>query len=140
MTDIMASIGLAQLKRYPDLLKKRKAIIEKYDKAFDELGLLHLTHYTDTASSSGHLYLLRIPGIDVKERNELIIKMAEKGVTTNVHYKPLPLLCAYKNIGFDIKNYPNAYDIYRNEISLPLHTLLTDEETDYIINTLKGLI
>jgi len=140
MTDIMAGIGLAQLRRYDALLERRKEIIKKFDAACDEMGLLHLDHYTDTGSSSGHLYFVRFPGKDIEYRNEFIIKMAEKGIATNVHYKPLPLLTAYKNLGFDIKDYPNAYDMYKNEMSLPLHTLLTDEEIDYIINTLKGLI
>lgn len=140
MTDIMAGIGLAQLRRYDGLLKRRKEIIEKYDTAIDEMGLLHLDHYTADGSSSGHLYFVRFPGKDIEYRNELIIKMAEKGIATNVHYKPLPLLTAYKNLGFDIKDYPNAYDMYKNEMTLPLHTLLTDEEIEYILNTLKGLI
>lgn len=140
MTDIMAGIGLAQLRRYDGLLKRRKEIIEKYDTVIDEMGLLHLDHYTADGSSSGHLYFVRFPGKDIEYRNELIIKMAEKGIATNVHYKPLPLLTAYKNLGFDIKDYPNAYDMYKNEMTLPLHTLLTDEEIEYILNTLKGLI
>lgn len=134
MTDVLASIGLAQVRRYPELLKRRKSIIEKYDKNFRSLGLETLNHFDDNHESSGHLYITRIPGIDTDSRNKIIEEMAKVGVACNVHYKPLPLLTAYKNLGFDIKDYPNAYDHYKNEITLPLHTKLTDEEVDYVID------
>lgn len=133
MTDIMAGIGLAQMKRYPAMLARRKEIIKKYDAAFKPLGVEVLDHYNDEHQSSGHLYITRIPGAGLKERQEIIIKMAEAGIATNVHYKPLPLMTAYKNLGFDIKDYPNAYKRFENEITLPLHTCLTDEEVEYII-------
>ena len=133
MTDVLASIGLAQVRRYPDLLKRRKDIIEKYDKAFRAIGVETLDHFTDDYSSSGHLYITRVPGIGEEERNKIIEEMAKAGVACNVHYKPLPLLTAYKNLGFDIDNYPNAYKHYQNAITLPLHTKLTDEEIEYVI-------
>ena len=133
MTDVVAAIGLKQFERYPDMLKRRKGIIEKYDAAFKPLGIETLEHYTADWESSGHLYLTRIPGITVEQRNEIIIKMAERGVATNVHYKPLPLHTAYKNLGFDIKDYPNSYTYFANEITLPLHTLLTNDEVDYVV-------
>ncbi|EMX0192706.1 DegT/DnrJ/EryC1/StrS family aminotransferase [Bacillus thuringiensis] len=137
MTDIMAAIGLVQLDRYERLMKRRREIIEMYDSALAPLGIQILQHYGDTYNSSGHLYLTRIPGIDEFKRNEIIIKMANMGVTTNVHYKPLPMLTAYKELGFDIKDYPNAFDMYKNEITLPLHTLLTNEDVEYISQSLK---
>ncbi len=133
MTDIMAGIGLAQMKRYPAMLARRKEIIAKYDAAFKPLGIEVLDHYNDEHQSSGHLYITRIPDAGLKERQEIIIKMAEAGIATNVHYKPLPMMTAYKNLGFDIKDYPNAYKRFENEITLPLHTCLTDEEVEYII-------
>ena len=133
MTDVLASIGLAQVRRYPELLKRRKKIIEKYDKNFRPLGIETLNHFDDNHESSGHLYITRIPGIDTDSRNKIIEEMAKAGIACNVHYKPLPLLTAYKKLGFDINNYPNAYNHYKNEITLPLHTKLTDEEVDYII-------
>lgn len=133
MTDVLASIGLAQVRRYPDLLKRRKDIIERYDKAFRAIGVETLNHFTDDYSSSGHLYITRVPGIGEEERNKIIEEMAKAGVACNVHYKPLPLLTAYKNLGFDINNYPNAYKHYQNAITLPLHTKLTDEEIEYVI-------
>lgn len=133
MTDIMAGIGLAQMKRYPGMLARRKEIIARYDAAFKPLGIDVLDHYNDNHQSSGHLYITRIPGAGLKERQEIIIKMAEAGIATNVHYKPLPMMTAYKNLGFDIKDYPNAYKRFVNEITLPLHTCLTDEEVEYII-------
>ena len=137
MTDIMASIGIAQLKRYPDLLKRRKEIIEKYNEGLADLDVRVLKHYGDDFSSSGHLYLVRLNGKTREECNKIIIKMAEAGVATNVHYKPLPLLTAYKDLGFDIKDYPNAYAMYENEITLPLHTKLSDEEVEYVIDTFR---
>ena len=137
MTDVAAAIGLVQFERYPEMLKRRREIIEKYDGALRPFGIETLEHYTDTYSSSGHLYLTRIPGISLEKRNEIIIKMAEKGVSCNVHYKPLPMLTAYKNLGFDIKDYPNAYAHFVNEITLPLHTCLTDEQIEYVITSFK---
>lgn len=133
MTDIMAGIGLAQMKRYPGMLARRKEIISRYDAAFKPLGIEVLDHYNDNHQSSGHLYITRIPGAGLEERQEIIVKMAEVGIATNVHYKPLPMMTAYKNLGFDIKDYPNAYKRFVNEITLPLHTCLTDEEVEYII-------
>lgn len=133
MTDVLAGIGLAQVKRYPSLLKRRKEIIEKYDKAFIPLGIKSLNHFDQNHKSSGHLYITQVPEIDTEQRNKIIEEMARDGVACNVHYKPLPLLTAYKNLGFDIKDYPNAYNHYKNEITLPLHTKLSDEEIDYII-------
>ena len=137
MTDVLAGIGLAQVKRYPTLLKIRKEIIEKYDKAFRPLGIKSLNHFDQNHKSSGHLYITQVPGIDTEQRNKIIEEMAEKGIACNVHYKPLPLLTAYKNLGFDIKDYPNAYNHFENEITLPLHTKLTDEEVDYIIENYR---
>ena len=133
MTDIMAALGLVQMKRYPALLARRKEIIERYDAAFKPLGVEVLPHYTENHVSSGHLYLTRVPKASLEERQAIIVKMAERGIATNVHYKPLPMMTAYKALGFDIKNYPNAYAHFVNEITLPLHTRLTDEEIDYII-------
>ena len=133
MTDVTAGIGLAQMKRYRGLLARRKEIIEKYDAAFKPLGIEVLNHYTEEHQSSGHLYITRIPGITLEQRNEIIVKMAESGVACNVHYKPLPMMTAYRNMGFDIKDYPNAYNRFENEITLPLHTKLTDEEVEYVI-------
>lgn len=145
MTDIHAAIGLAQMKRYPALLKRRREIIEKYDRAFKPLGVHTLPHFTDEHISSGHLYLTRIfkkngKPISDEERREIIIKMAERGITTNVHYKPLPMMTGYKKLGFDIKDYPNAYAHYANEITLPLFSRLTDEEVDYIIDNYTDVI
>ena len=134
MTDIMAAIGLRQLDRYQGLLKRRTEIIKKYDAVCDELGITHLVHHTDTMDSSNHLYLTRIPGITEAQRNELIVKLAEAGVTTNVHYKPLPMMTAY---GKDCSDYPNAYDYYHNLITLPLHTLLSDEDVEYVCEVMK---
>ena len=133
MTDIAAAIGLKQLERYPKLLSRRKQIIEAYDRALRPLGVETLSHYTEDIISSGHLYLTRIPNITGEQRNAIITKMAEQGVATNVHYKPLPMHTAYKALGFDIKNFPNAYAHFVNEITLPLHTCLTDEDVEYVI-------
>ena len=133
MTDIAAAMGLAQFKRYPEMLQRRKSIIEKYDAAFKPLGIETLEHYTKDYSSSGHLYITRIPGVSDEQRRQIITEMAEEGIACNVHYKPLPMHTAYKKLGFDIKNFPNALAHYENEITLPLHTKLTDEEVDYII-------
>ena len=145
MTDIHAAIGLAQMKRYPSLLKHRREIIEKFDNAFKPLGVQTLPHFTDEHTSSGHLYLTRVfkkngEPVSDEERREIIIKMAERGITTNVHYKPLPMMTGYKKLGFDIKDYPNAYAHYANEISLPLFSRLTDEEVDYIIDNYTDVI
>ena len=133
MTDIMAGIGLAQLERYKGMLERRRQIIGKYDAAFKALGIMVLPHYTDDYQSSGHLYITRVPGIGLEKRQEIIIKMAESGVATNVHYKPLPMMTAYKKMGFDIKDFPNAYKQFEKEITLPLHTCLTDEDVAYVI-------
>lgn len=133
MTDIMAALGLVQMKRYPALLARRREIIERYDAALKPLGVEVLNHYTDEYLSSGHLYLTRVPNASLEERQAIIVKMAERGIATNVHYKPLPMMTAYKNMGYDIKDFPNAYAHFANEITLPLHTRLTDEEIDYII-------
>lgn len=135
MTDIAAALGLAQFKRYPAMRDRRRAIIEKYDGAFKSQGIKTLTHYCENYRSSGHLYITRIPDINEEKRNEIIAKMAERGVACNVHYKPLPLLTAYKNLGFNIKDYPNAYKNYENEITLPLYTSLTDEQIEYVIQS-----
>lgn len=137
MTDIMASIGLAQLKRYDEMLSRRKEIIKQYDEAFKDLPVSTLCHFNDDIISSGHLYLVRLNSQGEENRNKLIKMMAEKGIATNVHYKPLPMLTAYKNLGFDIKDYENAYNMYKNEVTLPLHTLLTDDDVKYIISSFK---
>ena len=133
MTDVVAAIGLAQFERYPGMLARRKEIIGRYDAAFKPLGVETLDHYNAKHESSGHLYITRVPGITPEQRNEIITKMAEQGVACNVHYKPLPMHTAYKKLGFDIKNYPNAYAHFANEITLPLHTCLTDEDVAYVI-------
>ena len=140
MTDVVAGIGLAQMKRYKGLLARRKEIISRYDAAFKPLGIKVLDHYNEEHQSSGHLYITRIPGITLEQRHEIIVKMAEKGVACNVHYKPLPMMTAYKNMGFDIKDYPNAYKRFENEITLPLHTKLTDEEVEYVIEMFLGIV
>lgn len=140
MTDIMAAIGLAQLSRYEGILERRREIIDRYDAAFRKLGVKVLPHYTDRYQSSGHLYITRVPGIGLEERQEIIVKMDEAGIATNVHYKPLPMMTAYKNLGFDIKNYPNAYKQFENEITLPLHTKLKNEEVEYVIERYKIIL
>lgn len=140
MTDIMAGIGLAQLKRYPEMLRRRRQLIERYNVALEPLGVNVLQHYSNEHSSSGHLYLTRIPGITVEQRNDIIVKMAERGIATNVHYKPLPMMTAYKALGYDIKDYPNAFEQYHNEITLPLHTRLTDDEVEYILHNFTNII
>ena len=133
MTDIMAAMGLVQFRRYPKLLTRREELIQKYNECMDSLGIQYLPHLSNEYESSKHLYLIRIPGIDEVKRNELIIKLAEQGIATNVHYKPLPMMTAYKQMGFDIKDFPNAFAYYKNEITLPLHTLITDEDMEYIL-------
>lgn len=140
MTDIMAGIGLAQLKRYPELLHRRRMIIGQYDDALQGYGVQTLNHYGAEHSSSGHLYLVRLSGKDVDYRNEVIVKMAERGIACNVHYKPLPMMTAYKSIGFDIKNFPNAYNQYRNEVTLPLHTHLSDDDVHYVMDNFTDII
>lgn len=134
MTDITAAIGLAQLERYNAMLLKRREMIKKYDDAFKPLGISVLEHYGTDYSSSGHLYITRIPNISLEDRNEIITSMAKRDVACNVHYKPLPLLTAYKNMGFEIEDFSNAYNFYKNEITLPLHTCLTDEMISYVID------
>lgn len=133
MTDIMGAVGLRQFERYTGMLKRRGEIIRRYDAALRPLGAITLNHYTEGYESSGHLYITRVPGITPEQRNEIIIKMAERGVACNVHYKPLPMHTAYKNLGFNIKNYPNAYNFFANEITLPLHTCLVDDDVEYVI-------
>lgn len=140
MTDVVAGIGLAQMKRYSGLLSRRKEIITTYDAAFRPLGIETLNHYTSEHQSSGHLYITRVPGITLEQRNEIIIKMAEEEIACNVHYKPLPMMTAYKNLGFTIVDYPNAYQRFANEITLPLHTKLTDEEVNYIIKKYTEIV
>ena len=140
MTDVVAGIGLAQMKRYSGLLSRRKEIITTYDAAFRPLGIETLNHYTSEHQSSGHLYITRVPGITLEQRNEIIIKMAEEEIACNVHFKPLPMMTAYKNLGFTIVDYPNAYQRFANEITLPLHTKLTDEEVNYIIKKYTEIV
>lgn len=140
MTDIMAAIGLRQLDRYAGLLERRKQIIAKYDEMCDELGVMHLNHYGEHHNGSGHLYLTRVPGIRDEQRREIIIKMAEQGIATNVHYKPLPMMTAYKAYGWDIKDFPNAYAYYENLITLPLHTLLSDDDVEYVVENFKNIV
>ena len=140
MTDIMAAIGLRQLDRYQELLARRVAILKKYDAACEELGIKHLIHHTDFMDSSNHLYLIRVPDITAEQRNEIITKIAEQGIATNVHYKPLPMMTAYKALGWDINDFPNTYDYYHNLITLPLHTLLSDEDVEYVCETVKKVI
>ena len=140
MTDVVASLGLVQFKRYPEFLKRRKEIIEKYDFSLSGYDVSSLKHYSEEYTSCGHLYLLRLNGKDEDFRNEVIKKLARKGVTCNVHYKPLPMHTAYKNLEFDMKCYPNAFDMYKNEITLPLNTLLSDEDVEYVTGRLKEII
>ncbi len=140
LTDIASGIGLAQLKRYPNLLKRRFEIVERYNRGFEGTRVKPFVHFEEEKKSCCHLYIVNVEGVSEEERNEIIVKMAEKGIATNVHYKPLPMHTAYKNLGFDIKNYPNAYNNYKSQITLPLHTLLTDEQVDYIIENLKALV
>lgn len=140
MTDVHAGIGLAQLSRYEEILKRRKEIISRYDSAFKPLGVKTLNHYTEEHQSSGHLYITRVPNITLEQRQEIIVKMAEVGIACNVHYKPLPMMTAYINLGFDIKDYPNAYAQFENEITLPLHTCLKDEEVEYVIENYARIV
>lgn len=140
MTDVHAGIGLAQLSRYEEILKRRKEIISKYDNAFRPLGIKTLNHYTEEYQSSGHLYITRVPNITLEQRQEIIVKMAEAGIACNVHYKPLPMMTAYINLGFDINDYLNAYAQFENEITLPLHTCLKDEEIEYVIENYARIV
>lgn len=140
MTDVTAGIGLAQMKRYPGLLARRKEIISRYDAAFKPFGIKVLDHYADNYQSSGHLYITRIPRITLEQRQEIIVKMAEAGIACNVHYKPLPMMTAYKKYGWDIKNFPNAYRYFEEEITLPLHTKLTDEDLVYVTGNFKSIV
>ena len=140
MTDIMASLGLGQLQRYPSILKRRREIIEMYNGGLKDCNVDVLKHFENDYSSNGHLYMVRLLCKNEAERNNVIIQMAQKGIATNVHFKPLPMHTAYKNLGFDIKDYPNAYEMYKNEITLPLHTLLTDKEIEYVCKNIKGFI
>ena len=148
MTDVMAGIGLAQLKRYPELLYRRRQIIKRYDEAIDNLNanldvnhqVKYLDHYGDDFSSSGHLYITRLQGRTDQERRDVIVRMAERGIACNVHYKPLPMMTAYKALGFDIKDYPNAYHLFENEVTLPLHTRLSDEDVEYVISNFVDIV
>ena len=140
MTDIMAGIGLAQLKRYPEMLYRRRQIIERYNEVLKDCEVQVLNHYGEDHSSSGHLYLVRLLGKDMEFRNEVICRMAERDIACNVHYKPLPMMTAYKNLGFDIKDYPNAYDMFVNEVTLPLHTCLSDEQVEYLLSNFVEII
>lgn len=137
MTDIHAALGLVQQKRYPSLLEKRRKMIEKYDSELKPLGVQVLNHYGEDHAGSGHLYIVRLTGKTMEQRNDFIVKMAERGVACNVHYKPLPMMTAYKALGFDIANYPNAYDFFHNEVTLPLNTKMTMEDVDYVIENFK---
>lgn len=140
MTDIMAAIGLKQFERYPQMLVRRREIIERYNAALKNLNVEVLGHYNDDHASSGHLYFVRLLGKDVKFRNEVITEMARREIACNVHYKPLPMMTAYKNLGFDIADYPNAYNQYQNEVTLPLNTCLTDEQVEYVIENFVEII
>ena len=140
MTDIMAGIGLAQLKRYPEMLRRRRQLIEKYNVALAPYAVTVLDHYGNDHSSSGHLYLVRLDGATAEQRNDVIVRMAERGIACNVHYKPLPMMTAYKAMGYDIKDYQNAYAQYQNEVTLPLHTSLSDDDVDYILDNFRDII
>lgn len=140
MTDVTAAIGLVQMKRFAGMLARRKQLIERYNQALKDENVKVLPHYTSDYTSSGHLYLVRLLGRSYDERNELMAKMAERGIATNVHYKPLPMMTAYKRMGFDIKDFPNAYHLFENEVTLPLYTKLTDEQVDYLLTNFKELI
>ncbi len=140
MTDITAAIGLKQLERYPSLLERRKEIIAKYDDMCDSLGIIHLDHYGENHSGSGHLYITRIPGITEETRNEIISEMAERGIACNVHYKPLPMMTAYNNLGYDVADFPNAHNLFKNEITLPLHTKLSDENVKTVCENFAEIV
>ena len=140
MTDILAGFGLAQLRRFDSLKQRRLDIVKKYDEALIPLGIKRLNHIDKRSEGNGHLYLMRIDGLDEEKRNALLSKFAEAGISCNVHFKPLPMHTAYKNLGFDIKDYPNSYNQYKNEISLPLHTLLDDGQVEYVCEKVKRTI
>ena len=140
MTDIQAALGLAQLERYDDMLRRRHEIIDRYNEMLSDFAVKVLDHHGAHHRSSGHLYFMQVAGIDEQERNRLIEAFAARGVATNVHYKPLPMMTAYKNMGFDIKDYPNAFAAYKNEITLPLYSKLTDEQVDYITETIREVL
>ena len=140
MTDIQGAIGLAQLERYENILEKRKHIIREYDRVLEEYDVSYLKHMTDEYVSSGHLYMMHINNIGEEQRNTIISRFAEKGVATNVHYKPLPMLTAYKNLGYDIKDFPNAFNYYKNEITLPLYSKMTDAELKYVVDIIKEVL
>ncbi len=140
MTDVAAAIGLRQLDRYSDILQRRRDIIERYDEAFDRIGVRHLVHFGKDHQSSGHLYLVRVPNIDEVQRNSIIEEMGKRGIACNVHYKPLPMMTAYKVLGWDIKDFPNASAYYKNLISLPLHTKLSDEDVEYVIDNFSAIV
>lgn len=140
MTDVVAGIGLAQLKRYPEMLYRRRQIIGRYDEALKDLPVAVLNHYGEDHSGSGHLYITRLLGRSDAERRAVIIEMAKRGIACNVHYKPLPMMTAYKALGFDIANYPNAYHLFENEVTLPLHTRLSDEDVEYVISNFVEIV
>ena len=140
MTDIMASLGLAQLGRYPEILKRRREIVERYNDGLAGLDISILNHFDSVYTSCGHLYFIRLIEKDEEFRNNVIIKLGDKGISANVHYKPLPMHTAYKNLGLKIVDYPNSYNMYKNEITLPLHTLLTNEEVDYVVGCLREIL
>ncbi len=140
MTDIMAAIGLVQMKRYPAMLLRRRQLISRYDEVMAECNVSVLDHYNDSHQSSGHLYLARLSGKDSSFRNSVITEMANRGIACNVHYKPLPMMTAYKALGFNINDYPNAYRQFENEVTLPLHTLLTDEQVEFMLNNFKDIV
>ena len=140
MTDIMAALGLVQMERYPEMLKRRQEMVARYNEAFKDLPVAVLNHKDDDHCGSHHLYLVRLLGKTREEANKVIEQMAERGIATNVHYKPLPMMTAYKALGFDIKNYPNAYNLFVNEITLPLNTKMTDEDLEYVIENFVDII
>lgn len=140
MTDVMAGIGLAQLKRYPEMLRRRRQLIERYNVTLAPFPVEVLNHYSNDHSSSGHLFITRVKGITAEKRNDIIVKLAERGIASNVHYKPLPMMTAYKVLGYNVVDFPNAFNQYQNEITLPLHTRLTDEDVDYILANFIDII
>jgi len=140
MTDITAAMGLRQLDRYPNLLRRRLEIIGRYDAVCDEMGISHFVHQSEEVHSSGHLYVIRIPAVNEGTRNEVICRLAERGVSTNVHYKPLPMMSAYRAFGWDIKDFPSAFAYYQNAVTLPLHTSLTNEDVLYVCESLRSVM
>lgn len=140
MTDVCAGIGLGQIRRYDEMLRRRKEIIERYDEAFAGYPISVVKHYDENYISSGHLYIVKLDGASIEQRNDFIVKMAEQGIATNVHYKPLPMHSGYQKLGFDIKDYPNAYEQFKNEVTLPLHTCLSDEDVEYVIQCVEDIL